>query len=258
MPPSIPPGPGPLLPPPLAPFQFPPSLFSLLQPPPPPRTDNSFGNFHIPSQLSSANFSNRDKGLSGNIFDSQTQTLTRDKEQEKVVQDSVQKELNDTIDDLPDPPRLELGDGLLSSLDVEDDDNLEQKFVNKKEEEDAALEQIKEDYNFDETKDSFGEGGVPHQLEFFYSGENNSFNQATEFLSQSNENREFIAFLLSYEGQNSMTNNILPIYIESGYIFYHDFTTYESFYNLYLLNQTIRQLQDLKEFHTLTVLKSIE
>ena len=154
---------------------------------------------------------------------------------------------------MPDPPGLELG-----SLDIEDDDNLEQKFVNKKEEEDAALEQIMEDYNFDETKDSFGEGGVPHQLDFFYSGENNNFNQATEFLSPSNENREFIAFLLSYEGQTSMTNNILPIYIESGYIFYHNFATYESFYNLYLLNRTIKQLQYLREFHTLTVLKSIE
>ena len=42
------------------------------------------------------------EGLSGDIFGSQTQTLTREKEKEKVVQDSVQKELEDTIYKLPD------------------------------------------------------------------------------------------------------------------------------------------------------------
>ena len=41
------------------------------------------------------------EGLSGDIFGSQTQTLTREKEKEKVVQDSVQKELEDTIYKLP-------------------------------------------------------------------------------------------------------------------------------------------------------------
>ena len=56
---------------------------------------------------------------------------------------------------------------------------------------------IKEDYNFDEIKDAFDEGAVPHQLDFFYGGENSNINQAIEFLSLSNENREFLAFLLS-------------------------------------------------------------
>ena len=98
---------------------------------------------------------------------------------------------------MPDPPKLELGDGLLNSLGVEADDILEQKLINKKQQEDAVLEQIKEDYNFDEIKDAFHEGAVPHQLDFFYGGENSNINQAIEFLSLSNENREFLAFLLS-------------------------------------------------------------
>ena len=56
------------------------------------------------------------------------------------MQDSAQKELDDTIYELPDPPKLELGDGLLNSLGVKANDTLEQKFVNKKQQENAALE----------------------------------------------------------------------------------------------------------------------
>ena len=80
---------------------------------------------------------------------------------------------------MPDPPKLKLGDGLLNSLGVEADDILEQKLINRKQH--AVLEQIKEDYKFDEIKDAFDEGAIPHQLDFFYGGENSNFNQATEF-----------------------------------------------------------------------------
>ena len=82
---------------------------------------------------------------------------------------------------------------MLNSLGVEANDILEQKFINKKQQEDAFLEQIKEDYNFDKIKDAFDEGAFLHQLDFFYGRENSNFNQAIEFLSPSNENREFIA-----------------------------------------------------------------
>ena len=100
------------------------SVFNSFQPSPH-RSDNSFGNFHIPAQLSSESFGNREQGLSGNIFGSQTQNVTREKEQEKVVQGSVQQELDKVIYELPDPPKLELGDDLLNSLGVEADDILE-------------------------------------------------------------------------------------------------------------------------------------
>ena len=75
---------------------------------------------------------------------------------------------------------------MLNLLGVEADDILEQKVVNKKQQEDAVLKQINEDYNFDEIKDVFDEGAVPHQLDFFYGGENSNFNQAIEFSSPSN------------------------------------------------------------------------
>ena len=82
--PFIPPPPPP--PPPPQPFQTPPSVFNSFQPALP-RSYNSFRNFHISAQLSSANFGNREQGLS----------LTREEEKEKVVQDSVQKKLEETI-----------------------------------------------------------------------------------------------------------------------------------------------------------------
>ena len=86
--PAYPPlGPGPFIPPLPPPFQPPLSVFISFQPPPPPRSDNSFDNFHIPAQLSSASFNNT-QGLSGNFFGSQTQALERAKEK---VQCSVQK-----------------------------------------------------------------------------------------------------------------------------------------------------------------------
>ena len=77
-----------LLPPPFQPSYF---IFdsSFQRPLPPPRSDIAFSDFHIPAQLSSANFNNKDRGLSGNLFGSQTATLTREKEKEKVVQDNV-------------------------------------------------------------------------------------------------------------------------------------------------------------------------
>ena len=50
-------------------------------------------------------------------------------------------------------------------------------------------------------------------------------------MSLSNDNREFIAFLISDAGQNIMTNNSLSIHIESGNIFYQNFNTNENFYN---------------------------
>ena len=67
-------------------------------------------------------------------------------------------------------------DGLWNTLGVEADGILDQEFVNKKRQEDEVLEQIKEEYNFDEIKDAFDEGTVPQQLDFFYGDENSNFN----------------------------------------------------------------------------------
>ena len=138
---------------------------------------------------------------------------------------------------LDDPPKLELGDGLINVLGSEADDILDEKFVNEKKQEEEALENFKEEYGFEEVKDAFEEGSVPNQLDFFYGGQNENFTHAVNFLSLSNDNREFIAFLISDAGQNIMTNNSLSIHIESGNIFYQNFNTNENFYNFRLAQQ---------------------
>lgn len=72
---------------------------------------------------------------------------------------------------------------------------------------------------------------------FFYGGEHENFACACEFLSPSNENREFIDFLLSDRGQNLMANNSISIHIESGNISYQNFNTNENIYNFILAQQ---------------------
>lgn len=152
-----------------------------------------FGNLHVPAQTSSSNFNT--KAPSWNLFRSQTQTLTREKEE---IKDSVQKELDNKTDELTDPPKLEPGNTLINLLGAEADDFLENKFVNKKEQEDAVLELVKEEYNFN--------------FEFW----------------------EFIDFLLSDRGQNLMANNSISIHIESANISYQNFNTNENIYNFIL------------------------
>ena len=79
---------------------------------------------------------------------------------------------------LNDPPKLELGDGLVNILGPEAEDILDDEIVNKKELEDEVLENIKEEYCFEEIKDAFDEASVPHRLEFSYGGINEHFIQA--------------------------------------------------------------------------------
>ena len=169
-----------------------------------------------------------------NLFGSQTQTLTREKEETK---DKVLEEIDEKIHDIPDLPKLELGNGLVSHLGAEAKDILEGKLVNSKKLEDDALENIKEGHGFEEIKDAFDEGTVPEQLEFFYGGENEIFARACNFWSLGNVNREFIAFIISDIGKNIMTNSSLSKHIESENIFHQNFNTNENFYSFHLAQQ---------------------
>ena len=119
----------------------------------------------------------------------------------------------------------------------EAEDILNERFVNKKELEDKVLENIKEEYGFEEIKDAFDETSVFHELEFFYAGINENFIQACYFLSPNNDNREFIAFLVSGDGPNVMTNNNVSVNVESGNIFYQNFNTNETFYSFLIAQQ---------------------
>ena len=58
---------------------------------------------------------------------------------------------------------------------VQAKDLLDADFITKEEENDAVLEQIKEDCNFDGIKDTFDEGIVHESVEFFYGGDSEIF-----------------------------------------------------------------------------------
>ena len=58
---------------------------------------------------------------------------------------------------------------------MEANDLLDSGFITWQEEQDAVLDQIKEDYNFGDIKDAFDEGIVHESVDFFYGGENENF-----------------------------------------------------------------------------------
>ena len=102
-------------------------------------------------------------------------------------------------------------DALAGLFEPEAYDILDEQYVNRKQQEDAALENIKEEYGFHEIKDAFDEAAFPHQLDFFYGEDDENFIRAIEFLSPSSGNREFTVFLLSEKGKDVMTSSSLLI-----------------------------------------------
>ena len=121
--------------------------------------------------------------------------MTKEKkleDKEKIIDES-----DDKIYELPDLPKLELGDRLLNTLGTEAEDILDVQFVNPLELEEKTIEQIKEEYNFDEIKDAFDHAAVPAQLEFFYGRDNENFVRARKFLSP-NEAKKIIPKRIAY------------------------------------------------------------
>ena len=241
-----PPGPGPGPSPSQNP-RFGSSGFSTFQPPPPdpfssrgrydPPPTNDFGNFNFGAQPSSFNRSSTTKNQSSsNLFGLQTVTLTRQKQNIVAPQDDISLQIDDTIYELPEQPDLELANGLIEPMGVEANDLVDTNIITKEEENDSILEQIKQDYNFDEIKDALDEGTVHESVEFFYGGENENFVRNIEFLNPRSDNREFFAFLLSDLGRNVMTSNRLSIQISSGDIYYKNHNTGKSIYT-FLVDQ---------------------
>ena len=106
--------------------------------------------------------------------------------------------------------------------------------ITKKEEEDVILEQIKEEYGFEDITETMDKGNVPENIYLFYCGESDNFCRALEFVGLSIMNREFGAFLMSDLGRQVMTENKLSIHVETADIFYENHNTGENFYNFLL------------------------
>ena len=98
----------------------------------------------------------------------QTATMSREKLKDSNLITETKIDIDDTLYKLPENSELELGDGLIENLGVTAEDLLDTKNITKKEEEDAALEQIKEKYGFQDIKDAFDDGYVPDNVYFFY------------------------------------------------------------------------------------------
>ena len=149
------------------------------------------------------------------------------------------QEIDDFLYELPDVgmPTLELGDKLLDTLGTEAED-LFNDMPTKKDEEDAILQKVIDEYNIPGMKEKMDETGkVPESIYFFYGGDSQQFVDALEFLGISPINREFAAFLLSDLGRKTMTQNKLSIHVESGDIFYDNHNTEENFYSFLLSQQ---------------------
>ena len=126
---------------------------------------------------------------------------------------------------VPSPPRLELSDKILKVL-RDGEDIINDEFVKVEVLDDKEMQEIKDEYNFDNVKNEFDEGKVPEILEFFYGGEDNrKFRINNEMLGLAHNNSDFIKFLCSSEGEQIMQENSMLIHLESRNLFYDNFNT---------------------------------
>ena len=74
---------------------------------------------------------------------------------------------------------------MLNILNTKAEKILADDYLNDKNIEEKTIEQLKDEYKFDEIKDAFDEGAVPHQLDFFYGGDKENLIQTCNFLTLS-------------------------------------------------------------------------
>ena len=150
---------------------------------------------------------------------------------EKIKEEKEIDEIDRATYELPDPSKIEIDDPIVYVLTTESESILEDDYVNDKVIQEKAIQQIKDEYNFDDIKDAFDERKIPPTARIFFGGDNDNFVNVCNFLFLNEENKEFISFLCSDTGQNIMINKSLSINIESGDIFYNYFNTKKNFYN---------------------------
>lgn len=147
------------------------------------------------------------------------------------------------IYEIPDPPKIEIGDLLLPVLSTDAEDFLKDYYVSDNALEDKTIKQIKDEYKFDYIKDAFDGEQIPPKLEFFSRWWNENFVNACNFLSLNKDNNELLSLFWSDMGQKLMIINDLSIHAERGDVFNNDFSTKENFYNFLLQIQKFRNLE---------------
>ena len=157
--------------------------------------------------------------------------MIRKKKKDRNLVTKAKIDIDHLLYELPENHELEQRDRLIENLGVAAGNLLDAENRTRQEEEDVVLEQIKEEYGFEDIKDAFDNGYVPDSVYFFCGWESENFARAVEFLGPDADNRKFAAFSLSDLGRQVMTSNRLLIHVETGDIFYENHITGENFYN---------------------------
>ena len=87
---------------------------------------------------------------------------------EKTKEEKVTDDINTAIYKLTDPPSIITGDLLVNVLRTEAEGILEDDYVNDKVIQEKTIEQIKDEYNFDDIKDDFDEGKISPTGRIFF------------------------------------------------------------------------------------------
>ena len=151
---------------------------------------------------------------------------------EKVIEN-----IDNELSEIPEPPEIELANWIIYILSTKADEILQDGYMNDNALNEKTIEEIKNEYNFDQIKDAFDEGKVPTQREFFFGRDNDNFVNASNLIELDEDNNEFVYFHCSDMEQNMMTDNSLSIHIESRNIFHDNFNTNKNLYNFLLVQQ---------------------
>ena len=151
---------------------------------------------------------------------------------EKVIEN-----IDNELSEIPEPPEIELANWIIYILSTKADEILQDGYINDNALNEKTIEEIKNEYNFDQIKDAFDEGKVPTQREFFFGRDNDNFVNASNLIELDEDNNEFVSFHCSDMEQNMMTDNSLSIHIESRNIFHDNFNTNKNLYNFLLVQQ---------------------
>ena len=84
----------------------------------------------------------------------------------KPEKEQILEAIDTAIYEVSEPHKIEIGDPLLNFLSRDAEGILADDYVNPEELQDRTIEQIKEEYKFDDLKDAFDEGKFPSQLRF--------------------------------------------------------------------------------------------
>ena len=99
-----------------------------------------------------------------------------------------------------------------------------------------VLDELREEYDFEDLFRKINDGKVPEQIEFYFGGDNENFFTRCAWLGLDNKNENFIEFFSSDYSSRILRESKISIHIETGNLYYENLNTGESLYH-FLLNQ---------------------